>query len=392
MLQKGCIYLDSAATALKPQDVIDAMDRYYTEEYGTVHRAVYSLAAHATAAYSQTREAARAFLNAAYFDEIVFTKGTTEAINLVAASYGKAVLKPGDDVIISAMEHHSNIVPWQLICQATGAHLKVIPMNERGELILEAYKALLSPRTKIVSVAHISNALGTLNPIEEIISLAHAKGAKVFIDGAQSAPHMPVDVQALDADFFAFSGHKAFGPTGIGILYGKRELLELMPPYQGGGDMIETVAFDKTTYQKPPLKFEAGTPNIAGVIGLKAALDYIESLGRENIAVYEEELLAYATAKLSAIPNLKIIGTAAKKGPIITFIIKGVHSLDIGTLLDARQICIRTGHLCAQPALKHFSLSQASRLSLAPYNTFEEIDYFVDALKGVQTLLGQSFS
>lgn len=390
MLQKGYIYFDSAATSLKPQSVIEAMTQYYTSDFGTVHRAVYEWASKATAAYSQVREAVRAFLNAAYFDEIVFTKGTTEAINLVAASYGKAVLKPGDEVIISAMEHHSNIVPWQLICKATGAQLKVIPMNEKGELILEAYQALLSSKTRIVSIAHISNALGTINPIEQMISLAHNVGAKVMIDGAQSAPHMPIDVQALDADFFAFSGHKAFGPSGIGILYGKRELLELMPPYQGGGDMIETVSFEKTTFQKPPLKFEAGTPNISGVMGLHAAIKYIESLGRTHIAAYEHELLTYATAKLQTISSLKIIGTATSKGPIISFTIAGAHPLDIGTFLDAHKICIRTGNQCAQPALQHFGLTQVSRLSFAPYNTFEEIDTFVDALAKTASLLSHS--
>jgi len=390
MLQKEVIYFDSAATSLKPQVVIDAMNRFYTAEYGTVHRAVYSLAAHATAAYSQVREKARAFLNAEHYDEIIFTKGTTEAINLVAASYGRMILKPGDEVIISAMEHHSNIVPWQLVCQEKGAHLKIIPMNGRGELIMDEYAALLTSRTRIVSVAHVSNALGTLNPIEEIIALAHKKGAKVFIDGAQSAPHLLVDVQALDADFFAFSGHKAFGPTGIGILYGKRELLEMMPPYQGGGDMIETVTFEKTTFQKPPLKFEAGTPNIGSVMGLGAALDYISSLGRDNIAAYEQELLAYAMDKLQAIPHLKIIGTAAKKGPIISFVIDGIHPLDLGTLLDGRHIAVRTGHQCAQPVMQHFGISAAARLSFAPYNTLEEIDVFVEALEEIASLLRAS--
>lgn len=387
MLQKEVIYFDSAATSLKPQTVIDAMDRFYTSEYGTVHRAVYRLAAHATAAYSQVREKVRAFLSAAHYDEIVFTKGTTEAINLVAASYGRTILNPGDEVIISAMEHHSNIVPWQLICQEKGAHLKIIPMNLQGELIIDAYEALLSPRTRIVSIAHISNALGTLNPIKEIIALAHEKGARVFIDGAQSAPHLPIDVQALDADFFAFSGHKAFGPTGIGILYGKRELLEMMPPYQGGGDMIETVSFEKTTFQKSPLKFEAGTPNIGSVMGLGAALDYISFLGRDNIAAYEQELLTYATAKLESIPHLKIIGTAAKKGPIISFVVDGVHPLDLGTFLDSRHIAIRTGHQCAQPVMQHFGVTAAARLSFAPYNTLEEVDVFVKALEEIVSFL-----
>lgn len=392
MLKKPVIYFDTAATSLKPQAVIDATSRFYASEYGTVHRAIYELAAHATKAYSQVRETVKTFLNAAHSEEIIFTKGTTEAINLVAASYGKSILKPGDEVLISAMEHHSNIVPWQLICEEKKAHLKVIPMNGRGELILEECHALFSSRTKIVSIVHVSNALGTLNPIEEIIALAHKWGAKVFIDGAQSAPHFPVDVQALDADFFAFSGHKAFGPTGIGVLYGKRSLLEAMPPYQGGGDMIETVTFEKTTFQKPPLRFEAGTPNIAAVMGLGSALTYIESLGRDRIAAYEQELLAYATAKLQKIPQLKIIGTAENKGAIISFIIDGIHPLDIGTFLDTRHIAIRTGHQCAQPALRHFGLSATARLSFAPYNSFEEVDLFVKALEEIASFLHASIT
>lgn len=387
MLQREGIYLDSAATALKPRVVLDLMDRFYTKEYGTVHRAVYELAAYSTAAFSSAREIVRGYLNAASVDEIIFTKGTTESINLVASSYGLSVLLPGDEVVISAMEHHANIVPWQLICQQKGAHLKVIPMDANGVLNLDAYQALLSSRTRIVSLTHLSNALGTINPIREMAQIAHHYGAKVFVDGAQSAVHLWVDVQELDVDFFAFSGHKTFGPTGVGVLYGKKELLEQMPPYQGGGDMIETVTFEKTTFQKPPLRFEAGTPNIAGVLGLGAALTYIESVGRASITRYDQELLAYATAQLNTIPGLKIIGTASHKGPILSFVIEGMHALDIGSLLDGHKISVRTGHLCAQPTLKHFGISALTRASFAPYNTFEEIDRFVIALHSVMSLL-----
>lgn len=371
LASNSLIYFDSAATSLKPKCMIDAMTHFYSEEYGTVHRAIYKLSKQATEKYCAVREQVRAFLGAASSDEIVFTKGTTEAINLVARS-----IKPGDEVIISEIEHHSNIVPWQL----AGAHLKIIPVNDRGELILEAYEKLLTPRTKIVSIAHISNALGTLNSLSEIISLARKYGAKVFVDGAQSAPHMPVDVQVLDCDFYAFSGHKAFGPTGVGVLYGKKELLEAMPPFLGGGDMIEKVTFEKTTFQKPPLKFEAGTPMIAEVIGLGAALSYIESLGRDNIAAYENELLRYATEKLSYV---RIIGTAEKKGAILSFVVDGIHPLDIGTMLDLRDIAVRTGHHCAQPAMARFGVSGTVRLSFAPYNTFEEIDTFDQALREI---------
>ena len=377
---KDLVYFDSAATTLKPQSVIDAICRFYEEGYGTVHRAVYTLSLESTALYTGVRRQVKQFLNAAYEEEIIFTKGTTESINLVAASFGKAFLKAGDEVIISEMEHHSNIVPWQLICEEKGAILKVIPVTDLGELDLEVYKSLLSSRTKMVALVHVSNALGTINPVKEMISLAHEKGAKVLIDGAQSAAHMAINVQDLDADFFAFSGHKAFGPTGVGVLYGKKALLEEMPPYQGGGDMIARVSFDKTTYQGLPLKFEAGTPMIASVIGLGKALCYIESLGKDNIMHHEEELLLYATKKLKQIPGLKIIGEAQKKGPIISFVISGMHHLDIGVLLDLQGIAVRTGHHCAQPLMQRFNLPGTARLSFAPYNTFEEIDYFVEKL------------
>lgn len=381
------VYLDSAATAQKPLCVIDTLNRFYAEEYGTVHRAVYDLAEQATARYNSVREDVQTFLNASSSEEIVFTKGTTEAINLVAASLSKVDLNPGDEILISEMEHHSNIVPWQMACKERGAELKVIPIDDRGDLIFEEFEKQLTVRTKLVSIAHISNVTGTLNPIKEIINVAHRKGAKVLIDGAQSAPHMVVDVQDLDADFFVFSGHKAYGPTGVGILYGKKQHLEALPPYQGGGDMIQQVTFSRTTYQKPPLKFEAGTPMIAEVLGLGAALSFIERIGREKIAAWEAALLTYATEKMLEIPKLRVLGTAKHKGAIITFVIPGVHSLDLGTLLNVKGIAVRTGHLCAQPTLERFGVSAVTRVSFGVYNTFEEVDYFLEALRDCIRLL-----
>ena len=389
---KPLIYFDSAATSQKPRAVIDAMTRFYSQQYSTVHRAVYDIASQATDLYESVRQTVKNFLNAAHSEEIIFTKSATDGINLVASSFGRTFLAPGDEVIISEMEHHSNIVPWQMVCQERGAVLKAIPINNRGELLLEEFEKLLTERTKIVSIAHVANATGTINPIEEIIGRAHAKGAKVLIDGAQSAPHMPVDVQKLGADFFVFSGHKAFGPTGVGVLYGKRALLERMPPYQGGGDMIEEVDIAHSTFQNAPHKFEAGTPMIAEVIGLGAALQYIESLGREKIAAWELELLNYATGRLAAVNGLRIIGTAAKKGPIISFAIDNLHPLDIGTLLDLRGIAVRTGHLCAQPTMRFFGIPAITRISFAAYNTMEEIDLFVEALKEVLLLLKPAMS
>ncbi len=327
-----------------------------------------------------------------FVEEIIFTKGTTEGINLVASSFGKAFVQSGDEIIISVMEHHSNILPWQLLCEERKAHLKVIPVDDRGELILEEYEKLLTDRTKIVSVAHMSNATGTINPIEKIIKLAHARGAKVLIDGAQAASHMPVDVHSLGADFYVFSGHKAYGPTGIGILYGKRALLEKMPPYQGGGDMVETVTMHASTYQALPLKFEAGTPLIGEVIGLGEALSFIERIGREQIAVWGKDLMEHATKKLLEIKGLKILGTADRKGALISFSIDGVHPLDIGTLLDIRGIAVRTGQLCAQPLLQRFNLPSVTRISFGIYNTFEEVDHFITALKDVLLLLRPSLS
>lgn len=389
---KHFIYLDSAATTQKPRCVIDAMSRFYQEQYGTVHRSVYDFAAQATTSYNNVRQKLKEFINAAFVEEIIFTKGTTESINLVASSFGKAFLQPGDEVLITVMEHHSNIVPWQMICEERGAILKAIPINSHGELILEEFDKLLSDRTKIVSVAHIANSIGTLNPIEEITQRAHVRGAKVLIDGAQSIAHMPIDVQKLNADFFVFSGHKAYGPTGVGVLYGKRVLLEKMPSYQGGGDMIDEVTLTSSTYQHPPLKFEAGTPMVAEVIGLGAAIDFIESLGISNIAAWEHDVLAYASKRLSEIKGLRIIGTAANKGAIISFVLDGLHPLDIGTLLDLRGIAVRTGFLCAQPTLKHFNVPSLTRISFGLHTTMEEIDIFTEALKEVVLLLRPSMS
>lgn len=384
---KPLVYLDSAATTLKPQSVITAVSRFYSENYGTVHRAVYELASESTAQYSAVRAQVQQFLNARSSDEIIFTKGTTEAINLAAFSLGEMLVQPGDEIIISAMEHHSNIVPWQLFCERKGAHLKIIPLLPSGELDLEAFDKLLSSRTKIVSVAHISNVLGQINPIETIVESAHQRGAKVFIDGAQSAPHLSIDVQALGCDFFAFSGHKIYGPTGVGILYGRRELLEQMPPYQGGGDMIQTVAFEKTIFQEPPLRFEAGTPMIAEVIGLGAALDYVNTYGLKVISAYEKTLVQKAFEMLQRIDGIQILGGHENRGALITFNIKGVHPLDAATLLDLQGIAVRSGHLCAQPLLKHFGCASALRLSLAPYNTLDEIAYACGVIRDVTAVL-----
>lgn len=386
---KPLIYFDSAATAQKPQVVIDAIKDFYQDHYGTVHRAVYHLSAHSTKQYQQKRTKVRKFLNAAKDEEIIFTRGTTESINLVATCFGKAFVKPGDEVIISEIEHHSNIVPWQFMCEERGATLKIIPVDDRGELDLDTFSRLLNDKTKIVAVAHISNVLGTQHPIEKIIKMAHNAGAKVLIDGAQAAPHMLINVQELDADFYVFSGHKAFGPTGVGVLYGKEELLEAMPPYQGGGDMVETVDFSKSTYNTLPLKFEAGTPMIAQVMGLGAAIDYLTSIGLEQIHNWEQELLNYATHHLENIEGLRIIGTAPKKGAIISFVVDGIHPLDIGTMIDLQGIAIRTGHHCAQPAMRRFNVPGTARASFALYNTKEEIDHFIKALnKTIRRLHG----
>lgn len=372
------VYLDSAATAMTHQSVIDAMDAYYTKERGTVNRAVYQLAQHATRAYQGARESAKQFLNANSCDEIVFTKGTTDAINLVAHSL---TFKPGDEILISQMEHHSNIVPWQAVAKRLGAVLKVIPVTQDGELNIEAYAQLLSPKTKIVSVAHMTNVTATIYPVKKIIKMAHDRGALVFLDGAQAAPHLTIDVQMLDVDFYAFSGHKVYGPTGIGVLYGKYEHLDALEPYQLGSDMIDEVTFERSIYQKPPLKFEAGTPNIAAVIGLGAALRFLMRSPKDD------HLLNYALAKLREIPKMRILGNPANRGPLISFVVKGCHCLDVATLLDLKGICVRSGHLCSQPTMKLFGLHEALRVSLGIYTTQSEIDYFISELKNTQTSL-----
>ncbi|MGP8247462.1 MAG: SufS family cysteine desulfurase [Bryobacteraceae bacterium] len=381
---KPLVYMDSAATAQKPYVVIDAIRRFHEVDCANIHRGVHELSQRSTAAYEQTRTQARQFLNAASDAEIIFVRGTTEGINLVASSWGHRNLKPGDEIVISALEHHSNIVPWQMLCEARDARLRVVPINDHGEVILEEYEKLLNPRTKLVAVAHISNALGTVNPVAEMIAMAHRAGALALIDGAQSAPHLRVDVRALDADFYAFSGHKTLGPTGIGILYGKQALLENMPPYQGGGDMIRTVTFEKTTYADLPYKFEAGTPNIAGGIGLGAALEYIERIGIGRIAAWERELLRYGTEQLERIPGLRIIGTAREKAAVISFVIEGIHPHDIGTVLDLDGIAVRTGHHCAQPVMDRFHVPATTRASLAFYNTPAEIDTLVKGIHKVK--------
>ncbi len=382
------IYLDSAASTQKPKPVIDALTEFYTRHYGTVNRAVYTLAREATDRYQQTRTKIKNHFNIAHEEEIIFTRGTTASLNLVARSFGRAFLHPGNIVLISEIEHHSNLVPWQMICKERGAVLRFIPVNDLGELDLEAYYDLLDEDVKIVSIAHISNSLGTLHPIEEITQAAHAVGARVCIDGAQSAGHMTIDLQQLDVDFFAFSGHKMYGPMGVGVLYGKRELLEEMEPVEGGGDMIEQVTLEKTIYAPLPVKFEAGTPMVSGVIGLGAAIDFLEEIGLETIAAMEHELLAYATQKLEQIPGLRIIGTAPNKGAIISFVVDGIHSLDIATLLDCKDIAIRSGHHCSQPTMARFGVLHTARLSFGLYNTHEDIDRFIDALSSVLDFIG----
>ncbi len=380
---KPLIYLDNAATSQKPQAVIDTIVRYYLSENSNVHRGVHFLSDLATQAYEGARIRVRQFLNATHDREIIFTRGTTESINLVAHSFGRSRLRAGDEILISAMEHHSNIVPWQMVCEEKGARLRVIPINDAGELILEEYERLVSDRTKLVSVVYVSNALGTINPVRQIIALAHRRGIPVLLDGAQAAPHLRVDVQELDCDFYAFSGHKLFGPTGIGILYGKTDLLEAMPPYQGGGDMISAVTFEKTIYNSLPYKFEAGTPHIAGAIGLGAAIDYVQRIGLDRIAAYEDDLLAYGTELLSALPGLRIIGAAREKAGVLSFVLEGIHAHDIGTILDHEGIAIRAGHHCAMPVMKRFGVPATARASLAFYNTREELDALAKGLHKV---------
>lgn len=382
---KPLVYFDNAATNQKPKRVIDALVNYYEHDNANIHRGVHTLAERATAAFEETRKAVQKFIGANEVEEIIFTKGTSESINLVASSWGRKFLEPGDEVLISTMEHHSNIVPWQMICKERGARLKVMPINEAGEIILDEVEKLLTEKTKMVAVNHASNTLGTINPIKEIAKMAHAVGAKVLVDGAQSTSHLEVDVKDLNVDFFASSAHKMYGPTGLGFLYGKRSILEKMPPYQGGGEMIKDVSFKETTYNDIPYKFEAGTPDIANVIALKKAIEFIDELGKENIAAYEQELLTYGTEQLQQIEGVRIIGTSKDKVSVISFEVEGIHHFDLGMWLDAKGIAVRTGHHCTQPLMDHFCIEGTTRASFAVYNTIEEIDIFISALKDTIT-------
>ena len=382
------VYLDNAATSQKPRAVLDAIIRYYEHSNANVHRGVHYLSERATAEYESARKVVQLFLGAARPSEIIFVRSATEAVNLVAQTYGHTHVGAGDEVLITAMEHHSNIVPWQLLCDEKGAKLRVAPIDDRGELILDEFESLLGPRTKIVAVGHVSNALGTLNPIKSITAMAHAKGIPVLVDGAQAAPRLAVNVQDLDCDFYAFSGHKAYGPTGIGVLYGKSALLETMPPYQGGGEMISSVTFDKTIYNKVPHKFEAGTPDMSGAVGLGAAIEYLNTLGIENIAAHEHELLAYATEAVADIPGVRLIGTAREKVGVLSFVMDGIHPHDIGTILDQEGIAIRTGHHCAQPVMERFGVDATARASFGLYNTKDEVDELVRGLGKVQEVFG----
>jgi cysteine desulfurase/selenocysteine lyase len=381
---KPLVYLDNAATSQKPQVVIEAISRYYLQENSNVHRGVHLLSQQATEAYENARIKVQHFINASDSKEIVFVRGATEAINLVASSYGGKHVKEGDEVVVSAMEHHSNIVPWQILCEEKGATLRVIPMNEKGELLLGEYEKLLNPKTRLVAVVHVSNSLGTINPVKKIIELAHKNNTPVLLDGAQAAPHVKLDVQELDCDFYAISSHKVYGPTGVGVLYGKAELLESMPPYQGGGDMISSVTFEETLYNVLPFKFEAGTPNIAGVIGLGAAIEYVNRIGLDRIAARESKLLVYASEQISAISGLKPIGTAREKAGVLAFVMDGIHAHDIGTILDQEGIAIRTGHHCSQPVMDYFGVPATARASFSFYNTMEEVDALVRGLRKVQ--------
>ena len=377
------VYLDNAASAQKPRQVIDAVAHFDATDYANIHRGVHALSQRATTAFEAARDRVRDFINAADAKEIIFTRGTTESINLVAHSYARAALNLGDEIVVSAMEHHSNIVPWQMVCRERASVLRVIPMNDAGELDLAAYERLLGPHTKLVAVVHVSNALGTINPVREIVRLAHARGIPVLLDGAQAVPHLPVDVQALDCDFYAFSSHKLFGPSGVGVLYGKAALLDAMPPYQGGGEMIATVTFEKSFYKGLPAKFEAGTPNITGVVGLGAAIDYVNAVGLDAMGAWEHELLAYATARVSEIPQLRIIGTARDKAGVLSFLLDGIHPHDIGTILDREGIAVRAGHHCAQPVMQRFGIPATTRASFAFYNTKAEVDALVAGIHRV---------
>lgn len=384
---KPLVYFDNAATTQKPQVVIDALTDYYKQYNANIHRGIHSLAEEATAAYEATRDTIKHFINAEHREEIIFTRGVTESINLVAYSWGKANLKEGDEIIISGMEHHSNIVPWQLIAASTGAIIKVIPVNDQGELSIEEYHKLLSDKTKLVSIVHASNALGTINPVKEIIAAAHDNGALVLVDGAQSSVHLDIDVQDLDCDFFVISSHKVYGPTGIGVLYGKKSILESMPPFMGGGEMIKEVSFEASTWNDLPYKFEAGTPNIADTVALKAAIDFVSEIGKENIRAHEDELLQYATSQLKSLDGVKLIGEAKHKVSVASFVIDGVHPQDVGILLDNQGVAVRTGHHCTQPLMKRFDIPGTIRASFAMYNTKEEIDVMIHALNKAIKLL-----
>jgi cysteine desulfurase/selenocysteine lyase len=380
---RDLVYFDNAATNQKPQRVIDALIAYYTGFNANIHRGIHTLAEKATRAYEQTRETAKDFINARSTEEIIFTRGVTESINLVAASYGKTFVNEGDEIIITTLEHHSNIVPWQFVCEAKKAKLKAIPVSRNGELDIEVYKTFLSPKTKVVALNHASNSLGTINPIKEVIRLAHEVGAVVLIDGAQAGAHLEIDVQDLDCDFYCLSSHKMYGPTGTGILYGKKELLEKMPPYQGGGEMIKEVTFEKTTYNDLPYKFEAGTPNIADVIAFRHAMEFILEIGRDNIAAHEHSLLQYATEKVSQLKGIRLVGTAKNKVGVLAFVVEGIHHFDIGQMLDARGIAVRTGHHCTQPLMECFGIEGTVRASFSVYNTKKEIDQLVEALERI---------
>ena len=384
---KTLVYFDNAASSQKPSKVIDAISHYYEHEHSNIHRGVHHLSADATEKYEEARKTIQRFINAEHSHEVIFTKGTTDSINLVAYSFGVKFINEGDEVIVSTLDHHSNIVPWQMICETRGAKLKVIPINNEGELLLDDYRNLLSDKTKIVAVGHVSNALGTINPVKEIIAEAKKMSIPVLLDGAQAIPHLAVDVQELDCDFYAFSAHKIFGPTGVGVLYGKENLLNTIPPYQGGGDMIDTVTFEKTTYNELPHKFEAGTPNIAGVIGLKAAIEYVNQVGINNIAIAEHQLIEYATEQISAINGVRLIGTAKEKASVLSFLVNDIHPYDIGTILDRLGVAVRTGHHCAEPLMNRLNIPGTVRASFAFYNTKEEVDVFVNALKKVVLML-----
>ena len=382
------VYFDNGATSQKPQAVINALSHYYRAENSNIHRGVHHLSEQATAAYEAARSKIRNFINARADKEIIFVRGTTEAINLVAQSYGRNFLKAGDEIIVSAMEHHSNIVPWQMLCEQVGAKLRVVPINHDGEIVMDEYRRLLNDKTKIVSIAHVSNALGTIVPVKEIVTLAHERGVPVLLDGAQAVPHIKVDVQALGCDFYAFSGHKMFGPTGVGVLYGRAELLEKMPPYQGGGDMISLVTFEKTHYNVLPYKFEAGTPHISGGIGLGAAIDYLANLDWDQVRAHEHRVLSYATEALSAIHGLRIIGTAREKAGVLSFVFDHVHAHDVGTILDQEGVAVRAGHHCAMPVMQRFGVPATARASFAFYNTLEEVDVLVRGIHRVLKVFG----